>query len=63
VFYFLFVFAGSDNLENEVTENIKVMDLQTTISDKHVIEDLELQLAESVGRISFQDKVSEEETC
>jgi hypothetical protein len=56
VFYFLFVFAGSDNLVNEVTENIKVMDLHTTISDKHVIEDLELQLAESVSKIKFQKR-------
>jgi hypothetical protein len=32
------------------------MDLQTTISDKHVIEDLELQLAESVSKIKFQKR-------
>jgi hypothetical protein len=32
------------------------MDLQTTISDKHVLEDLELQLAESVSKIKFQKR-------
>jgi hypothetical protein len=32
------------------------MDLQTTVSDKHVSEDLELQLAESVSKIKFQKR-------
>jgi hypothetical protein len=53
---FFFLSAGSDNLVNEVTRNIKVMDLQTTVSNKHVLEDLEHQLAESVSKIKFQKR-------